>query len=103
SHHDSLGRDIERLFDVYGRTNLNCLGTAAMSGTSWPVDRRRTAELLGCPGLVLNSQDAANFEMDFPAEVAAALSILMSGLGRFASELYIWASWEFGLVELDDR
>ena len=103
SHHDSLGRDIERLFNVYGRTNLNCLGTAAMAGTSWPIDRRRTAELLGCPDLVLNSQDAANFEMDFPAEVAAALSILMSGLGRFASELYIWASWEFGMIELDDR
>jgi argininosuccinate lyase len=103
SHHDSLGRDVERLFDVYGRTNLSCLGTAAMSGTSWPVDRRRTAELLGCPDLVLNSQDAANFEMEFPAEVAAVLSILMSGLGRFASELYIWTSWEFGMIEIDDR
>jgi len=102
SHHDSLGRDIERLFEVYTRTNLSCLGTAAMSGTSWPVNRRRTAALLGCPGIVYNSQDAANFEMEFPAETASALSLLMSGLGRFASELYIWMSWEFGMVELDD-
>lgn len=102
SHHDSLGRDVERLFQIYERTNLSSLGTAAMSGTSWPVDRRRAAALLGCPDIVLNSQDAANFEMEFPAETAGALSILMSGLGRFASELYIWMSWEFGMVELDD-
>jgi argininosuccinate lyase len=102
SHHDSLGRDVERLFEVYARTNLSSLGTAAMSGTSWPVNRRRAAELLGCPDIVLNSQDAANFEMEFPVETAGALSLLMSGLGRFASELYIWMSWEFGMVELDD-
>ncbi|MFI4982178.1 MAG: lyase family protein, partial [Nevskiales bacterium] len=102
SHYDSLARDVERLFELYRRVDLSTLGTAALAGTSWPVDRRRAAVLLGHPDLVLNSQDAGCFEMDFLAEAAASLSILMSGLGRLASELYIWNSWEFRMVEMTD-
>jgi len=100
--HDVFQRDFQRLVGVYGRTNLGSLGGVALSGTSWPIDRRYTAELLGHAGIVRNSKDAGNFVMDHQPELAAMLSILMSALGRLASELYIWSSWEFGLVELDE-
>lgn len=100
---EAFQRDAERLRQCYDRVNLSALGTAAMSGTSWPIDRRRTAAFLGHPAIIPNSKDA-NFiiGMDFLPELAAVLSILMSGLGRLASELYIWSTWEFRMVELDE-
>jgi argininosuccinate lyase len=98
----ALERDLERLAAAFGRANRSGLGGAANAGTSWPVDRRRTAELLGHDGLVLNSSDAGVFARDYVEEVVAVLSLLMANLGRLATDLYVWHSWEFAFVEVDD-
>ena len=98
----SFDRDLARLADAFGRANLSSLGGAAMAGTSWPVDRRRTAELLGHDNIVVNSSDAGGFARDYIEEIVAVLSQLMSNLGRLASDLYVWHSWEFGYVEVTD-
>ena len=95
-------RDLSRLVATYGRTNLSSLGGAAMAGTSWPVDRNRTSELLGHADLEFNSSDAGGFARDYIEEIVATLSLLMSNLGRLANDLYVWHSWEFGYVEVDD-
>ncbi len=95
-------RDLARLADVYGRTNLSSLGGAAMAGTSWPVDRRRTMQLLGHSDIVVNSSDAGGFARDYIEEIVAVLSLLMSNLGRLANDLYVWHSWEFGFLEVAD-
>ena len=95
-------RDLSRLAATYGRTNLSSLGGAAMAGTSWPVDRRRTAELLGHDDIEVNSSDAGGFARDYIEEIVATLSLLMSNLGRLANDLYVWHSWEFGYVEVAD-
>ena len=98
----ALDRDLGRMADAYARTNLSSLGGAAMAGTSWPVDRRRTAELLGHDDIVFNSSDAGGFARDYIEEVVAVLSVLMSNLGRLANDLYVWHSWEFGYLEVAD-
>ncbi|GAA4323820.1 argininosuccinate lyase [Pigmentiphaga soli] len=100
--YDVFARDFERLFQIYDRVNMNSLGGVALAGTSWPIDRRRTTALLGHSAPIRNSKDCGGFAMDYLAEIASGLSILMSGLSRLASELYIWSSWEFSLVELDE-
>ncbi|MDF2766615.1 MAG: argininosuccinate lyase [Rhodospirillales bacterium] len=97
-----LSRDVARLADAYPRTNLSALGGAANAGTSWPIDRRRTAELLGHDGIVVNSCDAGEFARDHIEETTACLAILASDLGRFATDLYVWHSFEFGYVEVAD-
>ncbi len=97
-----LARDLERLRDLYPRVNLSALGGAANAGTSWPIDRRRTAELLGHGGIVVNSCDAGEFARDHIEEVTAVLAILTANLGRFATDLYLWSSFEFGYVEIAD-
>jgi argininosuccinate lyase len=101
-HASALERDLERLAGAFGRTNLSALGGAAIAGTSWPVNRRRTAKLLGHDGLVVNSSDAGVFARDYIEEVVAVLALLMANLGRLATDLYVWHSWEFGFVEVDD-
>jgi argininosuccinate lyase len=101
-HYYTFERSQQRLRGAYARTNLNALGGAAMAGTSWPLDRRRTAELLGHEGLVMNSSDTGAFDTDFPTENAAVLAILMSDLGRLATDLYVWSTWEFRMVEIAD-
>jgi argininosuccinate lyase len=98
----ALERDLERLRAAFGRTNRSGLGGAANAGTSWPLDRRRTAELLGHDGLVLNSSDAGVFARDYVEEVVAVLSLLMANLGRLATDLYVWSAWEFSFVEVAD-
>lgn len=98
----AFDRDLERIAAAFGRINLSSLGGAAMAGTSWPVDRRRTAELLGHDDIVVNSSDAGSFARDYLEEVVAVLSVLMSNLGRLANDLYVWHSWEFGYVEVAD-
>ena len=98
----AFDRDLGRMADAYSRTNLSSLGGAAMAGTSWPVDRRRTAELLGHDDIVVNSSDAGGFARDYIEEVVAVLSVLMSNLGRLANDLYVWHSWEFGYLEVAD-
>jgi argininosuccinate lyase len=101
-HASSIDRDLARLAGTFARTNLSALGGAAMAGTSWPIDRRRVAGLLGHQGLVVNSSDAGGFARDCLEEVVAVLALMMSNLGRFATDLYVWHSFEFGFVEVAD-
>ena len=98
----AFDRDLGRLGDSYARINLSSLGGAAMAGTSWPIDRRRTAELLGHDGIVFNSSDAGGFARDIIEEAVGTLSLVMSNMGRLANDLFVWHSWEFGYVEVAD-
>lgn len=100
---DAFQRDFERLSQTYARTNRSPLGTAAMAGTAWPVDRQMTATYLGFDSVIRNSKDA-NFVtgMDFLPETGSSLSLLMTGLGRIATEFYVWSSWEFAMIDLDE-
>jgi len=93
-------RDFERLKQAYRNTNLNVLGTAAQAGTGWPVDRKRTSELLGFDGLVLNSRDV--FREDYKVDIVSALAQTLSDINEIASDLLIWSSYEFRLVESSD-
>lgn len=101
-HAGALERDLQRLQGAFARTNLSAQGGAAMAGTSWPIDRRRVAALLGHDGLVVNSADAGGFARDHMEEGAACLAVLMSDLGRLATDLFVWHTWEFGFVEVAD-
>ncbi len=101
AHVDSAGRSIERLEDVYKRTNLNPLGAAALAGTGWKVDRRRTMELLGFDGLCENTLDSVAAH-DYVVEVASAMAVHMSNLSRLAEDLQIWSSDDYSLVDLDE-
>lgn len=95
-----LQDDYQRATEVFGRVNLSPLGAVGLSGTGWPIDRNRTAELLGFDGLVYNSK--LGREAYYAAEIAGCLSFVMSDLNDLATDLHIWSSNEFGLVELDD-
>jgi argininosuccinate lyase len=97
-----LERDLQRLQEAFARTNLSALGGAALVGTSWPVNRRRLADLLGHDGLVVNSSDCGVFARDVLEEAVAVLALLMSNLGRFSTDFYVWSSWEFSFVEIAD-
>jgi argininosuccinate lyase len=101
-HYSNFERDQCRLEGAFGRVNVNALGLAAMAGTSWPLDRERTAQLLGHEGLVRNGQDSGIFNIDYPAEVAATLSIIVANQARMATDLYLWSTYEFGMVEIPD-
>ncbi|MUZ65376.1 argininosuccinate lyase [Agrobacterium vitis] len=95
-----LQDDFQRATEVFARVNLSPLGAVGLSGTGWPINRERTAELLGFEGLVYNSK--LGREAYYAAEVAACLSFVMSDLNDLATDLHIWSSNEFDLVELDD-
>ena len=97
-----LGRDMERLDDCRRRVNRLPLGAAALAGTSYPIDRDRVARELGFDGLCPNSLDAVS-DRDFAIEFAAAASLVMLHLSRFAEELVLWMSPRFGFVRLADR
>src|SRR5262249_42946626 len=84
-----LERDLQRLEGAFGRTNLSALGGAALVGTSWPVNRRRVADLLGHDGLVVNASDCGVFARDVLEEGVAVLALLMSNVGRMATDLYV--------------
>lgn len=101
-HHAALERDQQRLEAAFDRVNRNALGLAAMAGTAWPLDRTRTAELLGHEGLVENGQDGGIFNSDLHADVVAALSLLVANVARPAFDLYVWSTFEFGMVEVPD-
>lgn len=99
---DELERDLDRLWAAYRRTNQSPLGTAATAATSWPLNRLRIAELLGFEGLVENSRDAG-VAKDYALEALSALAILMGHVCRVATDLWIWETYEFGMVELADE
>ncbi len=94
-------RDKERLADCYKRTNVCPLGSCALAGTTYPIDRYQTASLLGFSRPSENSLDGVS-DRDFVVELASAISIIMMHLSRFSEEIIMWASWEFKFIELDD-
>ena len=96
-----LERDLGRLQDAAKRLNVSPLGSCALAGTTYPIDRAMTAKALGMDGYTLNSIDGVS-DRDFVAEACAAISLLMMHLSRFSEEIILWSSWEFRYVELDD-
>jgi argininosuccinate lyase len=98
---NKLGDDFNRLAECYHRLNLNPLGGAGLSGTSWPIDRKRTMELLGFNGCVNNSKLVR--EAYYAAELIGNLAFVMSTLNDLATDLHIWSSYEFSLVEIADE
>ena len=97
-----LARDAERLADCRRRVNRLPLGSAALAGTSYPIDRERVARELGFEGLCTNSLDAVS-DRDFAIEFAAAAALIMVHLSRFAEELILWSCPRYGFVALADR
>jgi argininosuccinate lyase len=102
SHFDALGRDLQRLQNAYERVNLCPLGAGALATTSFPINRKKTAQLLGFGDVLENSLDAVG-SRDFIVETQAALALLAINLSRFAEDLIIWSSAEFGTIELPDE
>ena len=98
---EMLRRDWDRLSDCRRRMNVNPLGSGAMGGTTYPIDRELTAELLGFDGITANSIDGVS-DRDFVLELASDLSILMMHLSRLSEEIVLWSSVEFSFVSLDD-
>ncbi|MCC8191852.1 MAG: argininosuccinate lyase [Ruminococcus sp.] len=96
-----LCRDYERLNDTYKRTDRMPLGSGALAGTTYPIDRQRVCDLLGFSEVCQNSLDGVS-DRDFCIELANTISILMMHLSRFSEEIVMWCSWEFKFVELDD-
>ena len=96
-----LLRDIERLCDTEKRMNVNPLGSCALAGTTYNIDRERTSSLLEMSEPMANSLDGVS-DRDFCIELASALSICMIHLSRFSEEIILWCSWEFKFIELDD-
>jgi argininosuccinate lyase len=106
SHHllayvEMMLRDKERFIDTYKRINVMPLGSAALAGTNFPIDRKITAKLLRFPEISHNSMDAVA-DRDFAAEFCSSSSLVMMHLSRFCEEVVIWNSSEFGFLELSD-
>jgi argininosuccinate lyase len=99
---EMLGRDASRLTDARKRLNESPLGSAALAGTPYPIDRHMTAEKLGFDRPTANSLDAVS-DRDFILETLAAASICAMHLSRFAEEMVIWSSAQFGFVRLSDK
>jgi len=95
-------RDHERMQDCRKRVNVSPLGAAALAGTSFPIDREMTAELLGFDKPAANSLDAVS-DRDFAIEFCAASSLLMTHMSRISEELVIWTSAQFDFIDLPDR
>jgi argininosuccinate lyase len=96
-----LQRDYERLNDCYRRTDVMPLGSGAIAGTSLPIDRQFVATLLGFSRVSENSMDSVS-DRDFVVELLGAIATIGMHLSRFAEEIVIWNSREFGFIELDD-
>ncbi len=94
-------RDYDRLCDIYNRMNYCPLGSGALAGTTYPLDRNLTAQLLGFNGPTLNSMDSVS-DRDYVIELLSAMSTIMMHLSRFSEEIIIWNSNEYRFVELDD-
>ncbi len=99
AHFWRLQRDISRLCDCYGRTNVSPLGAGALAGTAFGIDRDVAARLLRMDSVTENSLDAVS-DRDFAAESAFAISLLMVHLSSLCEELVLWSSLEFGFVKL---
>ncbi|WP_315382397.1 argininosuccinate lyase [Microvirgula aerodenitrificans] len=99
---EMLGRDAERMIDARRRVNRLPLGAAALAGTTYPIDRHYTAELLGFDDVCQNSLDAVS-DRDFAIEVTAAGSLVMLHLSRLSEELILWMSPRVGFIDIADR
>jgi argininosuccinate lyase len=98
---EMLERDRQRFLDCHKRINVMPLGAAALAGTTYPIDRAYTAELLGFDAVAENSLDAVS-DRDFAIEFNAAASLLMMHLSRFSEELVLWSSAQFNFVDPGD-
>ena len=101
AYFEMFKRDRERLHDIYKRMNYCPLGAGALAGTTYPLDRNYTAELLGFYGPTLNSMDSVS-DRDYLIEFLAAMATIMMHLSRFSEEIIIWNSNEYQFVEIDD-
>ena len=101
AYFEMFKRDRQRLKDIYNRMNYCPLGAGALAGTTYPLDREYTAELLGFAGPTLNSMDSVS-DRDYLIEFLSALSTVMMHLSRFSEEIIIWNSNEYQFVEIDD-
>ena len=96
-----LARDAGRISDAVRRMNVSPLGSCALAGTTYDTDRIFTAKKLGFDGVCLNSMDGVS-DRDFCVELISAFALVMTHLSRFAEEVVLWTSSEFGFAELDD-
>ena len=101
AYYEMFRRDRSRLKDIRDRMNYCPLGSGALAGTTYPLDRVYTAELLGFDGPTLNSMDSVS-DRDYLIELLSALSIISMHLSRFSEEIIIWNSNEYRFVEMDD-
>jgi argininosuccinate lyase len=101
AYYDMFGRDVERFADCLERINVLPLGSGAIAGTTFPIDRAYVAKLLGFPRISKNSIDAVS-DRDFLLEFLSAAAILFVHLSRLADELVLWSSQEFAFIELPD-
>jgi argininosuccinate lyase len=99
---EMLKRDRERLLDCRKRVNRMPLGAAALAGTTYPINRERTCELLGFDGVCENSLDAVS-DRDFAIEFCALAALTMTHLSRISEELVLWTSAQFNFINLPDR
>ncbi|WP_111493808.1 argininosuccinate lyase [Marinobacter bohaiensis] len=100
--YEMLARDTERLLDCRKRVNIMPLGAAALAGTTYPIDRAYTAELLGFERPTENSLDSVS-DRDFAIEFGSFAALLMTHLSRFSEELVLWTSAQFDFIDLPDR
>ncbi len=101
AYFEMFRRDRQRMSDIYKRMNYCPLGSGALAGTTYPLDREYTAELLGFYGPTLNSMDGVS-DRDYLIEYLSAAATVMMHLSRFSEEIIIWNSNEYRFVELDD-
>ena len=101
AYFEMFKRDRQRLADIYKRMNLCPLGSGALAGTTYPLDREMTAQLLGFDGPTLNSMDSVS-DRDYVIELLSALSTIMMHLSRFSEEIIIWNTNEYQFVDIDD-
>ncbi len=101
AYFEMFKRDYERLGDVYKRTNVMPLGSCALAGTTYPLDREFVAKELGFASVTLNSMDAVS-DRDFCVELESAIALISVHLSRFCEEIILWATPEFSYIELDD-
>jgi argininosuccinate lyase len=101
AYYEMFSRDAQRFFEGLKRINVMPLGSAALAGSTFPIDRRYTAELLNFPEVSHNSIDSVS-DRDFVIEFLSNASICMMHFSRFSEELILWSSSEFGFIELSD-
>ena len=102
AHAFKLSRDAQRFLDAFERLNLCPLGSAALAGTTYPIDREMTARSLGFKGPTFNSMDSVS-DRDFVTELAFCASLTSIHLSSMSEELVLWSSQEFGFIEMADK